>query len=165
MRDGLGPTIQEEDSADSSSLDTFKAAVGTLISTLAMTHATAAVRQHGLTKGAQALIHGSSPLQLANTASMLLADNRLQVQTMNAGANEVVKGPGLGRHEQTGVLGLLVEDERRRGKEQQVHTDQEQKSISGRKGKAAKKWLRSVFEDSEFARSMDRMGRNAGGEF
>lgn len=179
MHYGLGPTIQEEESADSSSLDTSKVAVSTLVSTQAMTDATAAVRPQGPTTGAQALIHGSSPLQRANTASMLLADDNLQVQITSPGANEVVKGPGLRRHKHNGVLGLLVADERRRAKEQQARADEESQSKevriaeeqdstsvrNGKKGNAVKKWLRSMFEDSEFARSMERMGRNAGGEF
>ncbi|KAF3045399.1 hypothetical protein E8E11_007250 [Didymella keratinophila] len=168
MRSGLSPTIQKEQNAHSSLPDAPGAAISVPLETPGMPSAAAAaaVRPLGIASTASALVYGPSPLQRANTASE---------------AKEMLQGLRPRRQEHIGVLGQLVEDERRRAKELQGHGAVTVKKQStemqvaeketlpsckdGKKGKGVKKWLRSIFEDSEFTRSMDRMGRNAGGEF
>lgn len=178
MRNGLGSTIQEEENTHSSPPQTPAAVVKPSVSESTMTHAAAAAYRPGLPTIAPKFVHGPSPLQHANTASMLLADDEARTQTIN-GADEMFQRPRPRQHEHAGVLGLLVEDERRRAKEQQRHEDKEKQSTElqvaekentasskdSKKGKSVKKWLRSIFEDSELARSMDRMGPNVGGDF
>jgi hypothetical protein len=178
MRNVLGSTIEEEENACSLVLNTRETATNTPVSMPIIADVAAAVRPLGLGAVALALAHGPSPLQRANTASMLLADDKIRTSA-TSDADTTRFGPQPWRHEHTGVLGLLVDDERRRAKERQDHGDEENHSIEvrvaeeesstsvndGKKGKGMKKWLRSMFENSELARSMDRMGRNVGGDF
>ncbi|KAJ4378732.1 hypothetical protein N0V86_005603 [Didymella sp. IMI 355093] len=176
IHNGPSLTEQEADIAYRSPLDTREAAVSSSTSMPTPAYTAAVGRPHELTTAAPVLIHDSSPLHCANTASMLLAGNYFETHTASD-AHKILQRPGSRQHEHGGVLGLLVEDERRRAEERPWHAEgqqranvqavEEEKVTSGKIGKKShgfKKWLRSIFENSELAQSMDRAGRNVLGD-
>ncbi|KAF1926758.1 uncharacterized protein M421DRAFT_6670 [Didymella exigua CBS 183.55] len=161
LHKGLGPTIREAEDTYLSPPDRPEEMVSTTISILTTSYEPASAYPDGLTTAGPLLIHGSSPLQCANTASMLLVDDAADTRTNSteSSANRELLRCGPQQCGHAGVLGWLVEDERRRTENRQRHADEEQqrayvpgaeeeKNTSSKKNKRSKrirKWLRIIF--------------------
>lgn len=160
MLNGPGPAIRDADTAYPSPPDTPASAVSTHGLAPIPAYSANATCQRELTTGTPVLLHGSSPLQRANTASMLLADDGSDTHTISTASDaiDVLHRTEARRYEHNGVLAMLVEDERRRA-EGQWHAEEERqcadmpvakeekkniKSKKSKKRKSVKKWLRTI---------------------
>ncbi|KAF9701098.1 hypothetical protein EKO04_000423 [Ascochyta lentis] len=147
---GPGPMVEEDHLLE---VETYPSPVTPEISKIV--HDTAykplpqAPSMRSLTTGAPALLHGSSPLQATETASMLLRDVESESESANSlvEANEPSHGIENRRPEQVSVLALLVEDERRRAEERQRGhlPDAGAENKKGKKkSRGLRMWLRTV---------------------